>query len=150
MWTNLANVCKVGVYTTISGGAFSVNSLRYSRVFLPALPCYLHIQCTEVNEHRYACISIKDNDEQKTGHGTVVAVFRTCCSHNASDRSLSMWRRKRRPRNAIISLYISSRSIYNFRSLCFDDITHFSVICYCGVRKFFWRYLLTFDHVIHT
>lgn len=75
-----------------------------------------HTMCAGVNEHRYACISIKGKyDERKTGH--VAAVFRTCCAHNASDRSLSMWRRKRRPRNAIISLLISSRSIHNF-SLC--------------------------------
>lgn len=75
-----------------------------------------HTMCAGVNEHRYACISIKGKyDERKTGH--VAAVFRTCRAHNASDRSLSMWRRKRRPRNAIISLLISSRSIHNF-SLC--------------------------------
>lgn len=121
-------MCAKLVYILIisSGGTFSVNSLRSSRIFLLALPCYLHIRYVGVNEHRYACISIKDEyDERKTGH--VAAVFWTCRAHNAFDRSLSMWRRKRRPRNTIISFYISSRSIYNFRSLCFDDIAHFSV-----------------------
>lgn len=72
---------------------------RSLRVFPPALPCYLHIRvCVEVNEHRYACISIKGKyDERKTGH--VAAVFRTCRAHNASDRFLSMWRKKRRLKN---------------------------------------------------
>lgn len=69
--------------------------------------------CVRANEHRYACISIKGKyDERKTGH--VAAVFRTCRAHNASNRFLSMWRKRRRsqrPRNAIIIL--SSRFSYN-------------------------------------
>jgi len=129
-----------------------VYASRFKRKFIAYLSIGFavlsaHTMCAEVNEHRYACISIKGKyDERKTGH--VAAVFRTCRAHNASDRSLSMWRRKRRPRNAIISFLISSRSIHNFRSLYFDDIAHLSraflchETCYfCGIRKMFRRFI---------
>jgi len=74
-----------------------VYASRFKRKFIAYLSSGFavlsaHTMCAEVNEHRYACISIKGKyDERKTGH--VAAVFRTCRAHNASDRSLSMWRR---------------------------------------------------------